>query len=81
MFSAKVEPKIQTRLSESEAIKIACETETASDHKELMTLATLVERDGKIVWVVNSATIGNMIEVLIDDETGNVIKAGRVGKR
>lgn len=81
MFGAKVKPKIQARLSEEEAINIACQTEIASDHKELMTLTSLIEREGKFVWVISSATIGSMIEVIIDDETGNVIKAGRVGKR
>lgn len=81
MFSAGTKPGIPSRLTESDAIKIACETEIAADHKELMTMTTLVMRDGKPTWVVNSATVGSMIKVVIDDETGNVIEAGRVGKR
>ena len=81
MFGDNKKPEILSRLTESDAIKIACEADIAADHKELMTMTTLLIRDGKPTWVVNSATIGSMIEVVIDDETGKIIKAGRVGKR
>jgi len=73
--------KTPTRLSPTDAIAIACVTGIAKDHKDQMTLVTCLEQDNRPVWVVSSATIGSMIEVVIDDETGAVIKAGRVGLR
>lgn len=80
-FGGNTKTLIPARLTASDAIKIACETEIASAHKELMTMVSLVMRDGKPTWIVSSATVGSMIKVVIDDETGNVIKAGRVGIR
>lgn len=72
---------IQSRLSKSEAINIACEAEIAVAHKEFMTITILLMRDEKPTWIVSLATAGRMIEVVIDDETGNVIETRRVGKR
>lgn len=81
LFAEKQTDKIPTRLSDSQAIAIACATDIAADHKDQMTLTTVILRDGKPAWVVTSATLGSMIEVVIDDETGDVIKAGRIGVR
>lgn len=81
IFRKDKDDKIQTRLTDSEAITIACTTEIAADHKDKMTLVKVIIEEGRPIWVVNSATMGSMIEVVIDDATGNVIKAGRIGIR
>ena len=74
-------PAPPTRLSQEEVLAIARRAAADSPVSEYLTMATPELREGKTVWIVNSATIGMMLEVLIDDGNGEVLKIRRIGVR
>jgi len=71
----------QPRLSQREVLEIArsaCASDALCDH---LSLATFGELSGRLVWTVSSATIGQMLEVTVDDTSGEVLAVQRVGVR
>jgi hypothetical protein len=74
-------PVLVSKLSESETIQIAQAAASADPDARALTLATSAIRDGRIVWSVSQAAIGNVLVVEVDDETGTVVSVRRVGLR
>ena len=68
-------------MSKEEAIDIARHEEIFEPFRDAMTMARVEEHNGQIVWIVSSATVGSRICVAIDDATGKVVKAERLGVR
>jgi uncharacterized membrane protein YkoI len=81
IFKKKSDEAIHTRISRDDAIKIACEADIAKPHSDVMKMTEIEKRDGKIIWIVSSATVGRRIHVEIDDETGKVLSAESSGLR
>ena len=75
------EPNIQTRLSADEAIAIARSATSDDLMSRHLALTTVEERDGAVVWIVTSSTVGQMLQVIIDDATGKVLDARHIGLR
>lgn len=71
---------VSTRLSILEAIAIA-RAALPEAERDLLETATPCVVDQRTVWVVSQAAIGHVLVVQIDDETGNVSSARRVGVR
>lgn len=69
------------RLSEEEAIAIARRAAMDDPQRENLTLVKLESRSGNATWIVSSATVGRMLEVAIDDATGNVLEMRHIGTR
>jgi hypothetical protein len=62
-----------TRLSAEQAIQIA---RAAAQHEPFcseLTMTTVRERDGALVWSVGAAIVGKSLRVEIDDATGKVL--------
>jgi uncharacterized membrane protein YkoI len=79
-FSGKA-ANIQTRLSAEQALAIA-RSATSNDALSRHLGPTMVEqRSGAVVWIVSSATVGQVLEVSIDDATGEVVDVRHVGVR
>lgn len=73
--------KIQTRLSADQALAIARSATSSDAMSRHLGPTTVEKRSGSVVWVVSSATVGRMLEVLIDDATGEVVEVRHVGVR
>ena len=69
------------KLSESQAIQIAPAAASADRDARALTIATRAMKDGRIVWNVSEAAIGNVLVVEVDDETGTAMSVRRVGLR
>lgn len=79
-FSGKA-TNIQTRLTAAQALAIA-QSATSNDALSQHLGPTIVEqRSGAVVWIVSSATVGQMLEVAIDDATGEVMAVKHLGVR
>lgn len=71
----------QPRLSQREVLEIARRASMADALCEQLSLVTFGKRSGRLVWTVSSATIGQMLEVTVEDATGEVLAVRRVGVR
>lgn len=74
-------PLSVAKLSEFEAIQIAQTAAAPNRDAPALTLATRAVKNGRIVWSVSEAAIGNVLVVEVDDETSNVVSVRRVGLR
>lgn len=75
------EPKpFATRLSRDEALKLARAALVDPGGVQL-TMTTVIERDGALIWYVSEPVKGSALEVEIDDDSGRVLKVGRRGGR
>lgn len=72
---------IQTRLSADQALAIARKATSSDALSRHLGPTTVEERSGSVVWLVSSATVGGMLEVSIDDATGEVLDVRHVGVR
>ena len=71
--SAREAVRPATRLSAERVLEIAREASVASPYADYLSLATPEEHEGKVVWIVSSATIGSSLEVRIADEAEAVL--------
>jgi uncharacterized membrane protein YkoI len=71
----------QTRLTADQALAIARSATPNDALSRHLGLTTVKERSGSVVWIVSSATVGQMLEVSIDDATGEVLDVRHVGVR
>jgi hypothetical protein len=71
----------QTRLSRDEVIPIARAAVQNDPHRDELTMTQVIERDGKLVWIVGQPVVGHRIWVEVDDGTGEVLHIGRGGLR
>lgn len=69
------------RLEQAEVLAIARRAAVGDSLCEQLSLVTVAERSGRQVWIVSSATVGQMLEVWVDDGTGEVLDIRRVGVR
>lgn len=75
------EPAVPSTLSRTQAIAIArAATKHDPQHQDL-SLATVEPRGGTLIWTVSAGVIGSVLQVEIDDATGDVIDVRRVGGR
>ena len=72
-------PKPQ--LSREEALSIASDAAKGTAFANLMSMTTIEEHDGRLRWIVGSATTGSGFEVVIDDATGQAVSTRFVGVR
>jgi hypothetical protein len=70
-----------TRLSSDEAIAVARRAAAGDPQCENLVLAKVETRSGNATWIISSATVGNMLEVAIDDATGKVLEMKNIGTR
>lgn len=68
-------------LSAQQACDIAEKVVSGTHCAGTMNLSRLESRDGKLIWLVSSVTIGSGMTVTIDDATGAVIRSERWGIR
>ena len=69
--------KVETRLSEAEAIAIASAyAKSGKLEQPNVTLVSQEVRDvgGKLVWTLRTPTVGRWLTVEIDDATGEVVR-------
>ena len=72
---------LKPRLLKDDVLKIARQAAAKYPHGEELNIVNFEERSRAIVWVVSSATVGRMLEVLIDDASGKVLEINQVGTR
>jgi uncharacterized membrane protein YkoI len=72
---------IQTRLSADQALAIARSATSGDALSRHLGHTVVEERSGSVVWMVSSATVGQMLEVSIDDTTGEVLDVRKFGVR
>ena len=70
-----------SNLSEAQAVQIAQAAAVAERKLAPLIMATRHVRDGRLIWSVSEAAIGNVLVVEVDDETGTVLAVRRVGLR
>ena len=68
-------------LTANEALQIARTHASSATEAERLQMALLAEEDGKKIWVVSEAAVGNVAFVEIDDATGELLRKGRHGIR
>jgi hypothetical protein len=74
------EPK-PSLLSEQQARDVAETAVLGTHHAGNMWMAELGHLDGRLIWIVGSASVGSGITVTIDDATGDVISCKPWGIR
>lgn len=68
-------------LSTDQALAIARAATADDSLSEHLYLVREEKRSGATVWVVSSVTIGRMLEVSVDDATGQVLEVRHMGVR
>jgi hypothetical protein len=71
----------QSRLSSDEALAIARRAAAGDPLLEYLSLVKIEQRSGNATWIVSSATVGRMLQVSIDDASGNVLEMKHIGMR
>jgi hypothetical protein len=72
---------VRTRLSREEALAIARHAAAHDSLAPQLALTTIELRAGLPVWIVSSASVGQVLEVSIDDSTGHAFQVQRLGLR
>jgi hypothetical protein len=70
-----------TRLSQQDVLAIAATAATDALLADLMTITSVEQRDGRLIWHIGSATVGSGLTVTVDDATGEVIERKTWGVR
>lgn len=69
------------RLEDKDALSIAREAASDYPNCENLSIVTLEDRSGDLIWIVSSATIGHTLHVFIDDQSSEVLEIKQVGIR
>jgi hypothetical protein len=72
---------LRTRLSREDVIAIARAAMQNDPHRDELTMTQVIERNGRLVWIVGQPVTGHRIWVEVDDGTGEVLHIGRGGLR
>jgi hypothetical protein len=80
LFGRKAQRPV-TRLSEQEVRAIAKAAVAEGFFKDLMTITSVEQRDGRVLWHVGSATRGSGLWVTVNDATGEVVEQKKWGIR
>jgi uncharacterized membrane protein YkoI len=75
------QPTLKSALTPEQACTIAEQAVAGSEWAGLMTLATLMVQDERLVWAIGTATRGAGMSVMIDDSTGRVIRCEQIHGR
>lgn len=75
------QPIPKSVLSVQQACDIAEKMVSGTHCAGTMNLSKLENRDGKLIWLVSSVTVGSGAMVTIDDATGAVMQSERWGIR
>jgi uncharacterized membrane protein YkoI len=78
---SKKKERPKTWLSEHEVLAIARKAASGYPSCENLSLVMLKENGGALIWIVGSATIGRMLEVWVDDASGEVLEIKQLGVR
>jgi hypothetical protein len=70
-----------TRLSASSAIELAKQAAGGDLQGPILSLASVEERSGRLVWIVAAPVMGRTLEVEVDDQTGAVLAMNHRGIR
>lgn len=70
-----------TRLREEDVVAIAHEAARTEAERKDLTMVTLIQREGRAVWIVSTAGIGCTFAVEIDDASGLVLERKWYGGR
>lgn len=80
-FKGLVQAPPPIRLSSEQAIALARRAVTDHPMAALLQMTSLEQRAGQPVWVVRSATVGQTLQVLINDASGQVLGIETFGLR
>jgi hypothetical protein len=69
------------RLSAQQAVELARVAAASDPRHEDLSMSTVQDRSGTLVWIVSTPTIGNTLEVEIDDATAQILHVLRRGSR
>lgn len=75
------QPILKSALSVQQACGIAEKVVSGTHCAGMMNLSKLENRDGKLIWLISSVTVGSGAIVTIDDATGAVMQSERWGVR
>ena len=70
-----------TRLSASAAIELAKRAAAGDSQGPILSMATVQERSGRLIWSVSAPVMGRTLEVQIDDQTGQMVAIHHHGVR
>jgi nucleoid-associated protein YgaU len=71
----------ESRLDEDTALAIASDAAANYPNCEELSVVSLKERSGNLMWIVSSATVGRTLQVSIDDVSGKVVEIKESGVR
>jgi hypothetical protein len=69
------------RLEKNKVITLAREAASEYPNSEELSIVTIEERSGALIWIVSSATVGRMLQVSVDDASGEIVDIKQVGVR
>lgn len=72
---------VKPRLLKDDVLEIARQAAADYPHSEELNIVRYEEQARGVVWVVSSATVGRMLEVLIEDASGKVLEIKQSGIR
>lgn len=74
-------PPPPSRLTREQAVAIARGAVPPGQDPERLVMPHCWQRDGRLIWTVSEAAIGSVLNVDVDDATGEVLAVRRVGLR
>jgi hypothetical protein len=69
------------RLDKAAVLAIARDAAAGYPNCEALSIVSLEERSGNLIWVVRSATVGRTLHVYIEDVSGKVVEIKESGVR
>jgi hypothetical protein len=70
-----------TRLSSAEAIELAKQAAAQDPLGPILSLATVQNRSGQLIWSVSAPVLGRTLEVEVDDQTSRILAMHHRGVR
>lgn len=71
----------ESRLDKAAVLAIARDAAAEYANCEELSIVSLEERSGNLMWVVRSATVGRTLQVYIEDVSGKVVEIKESGVR
>ena len=73
--------RLTLRLTREQALALAREASKDDDMSSTLAMTMVREDGGKAIWIVSTPGVGRILEVEIEDATGQVLRVERVGFR
>lgn len=77
----KQKKRKESRLDEDAVLAIARDAAAKYPNCEDLSIVSLEERSGNLMWIVSSATVGRTLQVSIEDAGGKVVEIKESGVR